>query len=445
MSTLFLLIALLVLVAGAAYLVWHTNPAYTIAVAIVLSPISGHWPALGIPGFAAPDRLLLVGAVLTILLRGPGARDRPRVEVRAVHWFMVAAVAFAVCSAFAAGTLDDKGSTFKILESFGLLPFLIFLLAPSVFRTPEDRNVLLTALVALGGYLGITALVETIGFDALVFPKYILDPNVGIHFGRARGPFVEATTNGLALYVCAAAAVVAITTWRRPLPRFAAGGVALLCLLGTLFTLQRSVWVATIVATLAALVLVARLRRYLVPTVVAGLLVVFGALLWVPGLSDRANERRNQQITVWERKNYNTAALNMVERKPLTGVGWAQFTVVDNDYFELNPDYPLAVTQAGVHNLFLTYAAELGLIGLTLWLVAFLLGIGSALLQRAPPELESWRALLLATTAFVVVLVSFVPPSVFPSLFVWLLAGVVVAGQQMFRSGRIAAERPPAI
>ena len=44
--------------------------------------------------------------------------------------------------------------------------------------------------------------------SALVFPRYIVDPSVGLHFGRARGPFVEAAANGLAMCICAVAAAL---------------------------------------------------------------------------------------------------------------------------------------------------------------------------------------------------------------------------------------------
>src|SRR5438093_1302521 len=75
------------------------------------------------------------------------------------------------------------------------------------------------ALVALGAYLGLTAVFEGLGLDALIVPRYIADPGAGIHFGRARGPFVEAVADGLALFGCGVAAAVAFTHWRAPWAR----------------------------------------------------------------------------------------------------------------------------------------------------------------------------------------------------------------------------------
>ena len=59
----------------------------------------------------------------------------------------------------------------------------------------------------------------------------------------------------------------------------------------------------------------------------------------------------------------------MVEAKPLFGFGWSRFTSDSRDYFQQAFDYPLTATEAGVHNTPLTYAVDLGLVGMTLWLV----------------------------------------------------------------------------
>ncbi len=74
-----------------------------------------------------------------------------------------------------------------------------------IYSTPGRRRWLLGALVVLGAYLGLTVLFEMAGPHALVWPKYILNPNYGIHGGRGRGPFADAVANGFGLYVCALA------------------------------------------------------------------------------------------------------------------------------------------------------------------------------------------------------------------------------------------------
>ena len=162
---------------------------------------------------------------------------------------MALALLWAVGSALLSHTLFQKASGLKIVEAYGAFPFLIFYLAPVIYDTPRRRQMLLTALVILGAYLGLTVLFEMVGPHALVWPKYIDNLNYGIHRGRGRGPFADAVANGFGLYTCGLAACIAVTKWRGS-ARIAAGGVAALCAIGTLLTLERSVWIGVVVATI---------------------------------------------------------------------------------------------------------------------------------------------------------------------------------------------------
>ena len=55
---------------------------------------------------------------------------------------------------------------------------------------------------ALGIYLALTGVAEIAGQWSLVFPRYIADPTLGIHFGRARGPELNSASLGVYLTVC---------------------------------------------------------------------------------------------------------------------------------------------------------------------------------------------------------------------------------------------------
>jgi O-antigen ligase len=150
------------------------------------------------------------------------------------------------------------------------------------------------------------------------------------------------------------------------------------------------------------------------------------ALLVVPGLSEKVTTRANDERTIWDRRNLNQAALNMLEARPLLGFGWFGFPDSSVDYLQQSHDYPLTISKAtAVHNVFLTYAVELGLVGFLLWLGAMAIGVGQALASRGPPDTEQWRIGLLAVAVCFAVVTNFVPPSVFPNLALWLWAGVV--------------------
>ncbi len=412
-----------------ALVVWRIDPAYTLSAAIFLTPFAGNWPQLGIPGPLSPDRLLLGGAIAAVLLRAPPVSQRPRLQITGAHWVLALAALYAVASAFFAGTLFERDPFFKIVDAFGIMPFLVFLIAPLAFREARQRRVLLTTFVVLGVYLGLTVLFETAKLDALVFPKYILDPHYGIHAQRGRGPFVDAVANGLALYTCAVACAIAVSTWRSASTRALAAAVGLLCLVGTFLSLERSVWIGVVLGIGIAMLSTRGLRRYFVPVALAGIAAIAVAVVVIPGLSARVTHRANDSGTVWDRKNLARAAVNMVEAKPLFGFGWSRFTSESRDYFQQAFDYPLTATNAGVHNTPLTYAVDLGLVGMTLWLVGVVGGIGAALTTRGPPDLARWRVGLVAiATAYLVVLNS-VPPTAWLNRSIWLFAGVVYGGR----------------
>jgi len=424
-------------ISAAAYLVWSVHPAYTLCGALALSVCAGNWPLLGLPGALAPDRILFVLGVGAVLLKAPPIRDRPPLRWGAAAWAMAAVLLWALGSAQVSGAIFDRGEMFEILERLGIVPFALFLVAPAAFAAEYHRRVLLGTLVGLGAYLGFTAAMESANAEALVFPRFINDPAVGIHADRARGPFLEAVTNGAGLYAGAIGAAIGLTVWRERWQRAGLLATLALCAAGVLFTETRSVWLGATIATVGTLLLVREIRRWLIPGIVAAVAILALSFALLPGLQEAVTARKNQQGTVYDRKNLSRAAINIVEAKPLIGIGWGRFTRDSADYFEQSPDFPLTASQQVIHNVFLTYAVEMGLIGLVLWVLTVLVGIGSALMLRVGPQLAPWQIGLAAYTIFFLVISNFVFAQVFPNDMLWLLAGVVMAG------GIRSSERAP--
>jgi O-antigen ligase len=430
----YLAVAAVAAVAGLVYLAWHADPAVSFTVGLCLYVFAGRWDRLGLPTILAPDRILLATAIAAVLFN-PTFRRRPlpRHPDPAVA-FMAAAFAFALVSAAASGTLFDRDSAFALVERFGAIPFLLYVAARTAIRTQRQREVVLAGFVVLGGYLGLTALFETLKISPLIIPAYIDDPTIGILPDRARGPFLEPATNGLALFACAGASLIAARTWRSGWARSAAVLVAGLCFAGLLFTLTRQVWVAAIVSSLVVALCMPRLRPWLVPGALTAAAAVAVLVLTIPGLSETVAERRAQQSTIYDRVNLNNAAINAIEAHPLTGVGWQAFRPVTAEYAELHPNIPLtAMGGTVVHNLFLAYGADLGLVGLTLWLVALVLAVGGTLVRRGPPESRPWWALLLGVSLFFGVIAMFEYPQTFSIVLVFLLAGIVRGAQEAAR------------
>ena len=229
----FLAAALLAAAFAGAYVAAQAEPAWLLSAGIAASVLSGNSAYVGLP--IGPDRLLIAAGLFAVVMgdvarrhtRGDGLWGLPRLTF--THWVLVAAAAWALVSAARAGTLTQSAGVFGLLDRFGFVPFAMFFVAPLAFATERQRSILLGTLVALGAYLGLTALFEGVGLRALVFPGYISDPAVGIHFGRARGPFVEAVANGMGLFTCATAAAVGLSRWEGWRARYACWAVIALC------------------------------------------------------------------------------------------------------------------------------------------------------------------------------------------------------------------------
>ena len=262
------------------------EPAWILSGGLALSIFSGNWSYLHVPG--PLDRVVIVTGIITVLVRSFVVADAPRVQVRRVHWILGLLVVYAVGSAAWTNTLSQHQAAFELLDRLGVVPFLLYLVAPVAFATERQRTILLGTLAAVGAYLGATAFFEMIGPHSLVFPKFILDPALGIHDGRARGPFLEAGADGLAMFCCAVAAVMLLDRPRKRWIRWAVIAIAGLCLLGLVLTLTRQVWAGAAAGALLASVGSRRLRRHLPAAMIAGVVVIGGALLVIPGPAGQA-------------------------------------------------------------------------------------------------------------------------------------------------------------
>lgn len=446
----------LLLLVGA--ILWELPPAVMACGAIALAVFSGNWSTMGLPGFPlVPDRLLLAGALIALLLKSPGAVGTPRLRVRSVHLLMLVTVLYVLASGIADGEIDNKTGLFGLLDQVGAIPFLMFLVAPAIFSGARERDWLLATLVGLGAYIGLTAIFETVGPHALVFPRYIRNVDLSRGVAQATGPFSAVVTEGFGCYACAIASIIAMLRWPRPW-RYVALFVALVSLLGTFMSLERGVWIGAVAGAVAVAVAAREVRRWVIPGTVISAVVIGAALTLFPSsLGAATTTRINNRYSVWDRENQTGAAMRMIEDKPLLGFGWNNYVNTALPYFRQSPNYPLVgypsslnpaalgstaprdpVTgrtvpvglsslSLGLHDTYLAYAVELGLIGACLWLATVVWGLGGVLLRRGPPELRPWRLGLLALTVCYLVIAAVDPLNQnFTQLLVWTWAGVAV-------------------
>jgi O-antigen ligase len=424
---------------------WQLPPTVTMCAAIVLTIFSGAWSYMGLGGIPI-DRLLVVLLFLQILLRAPGMAHVPRIQIRNVHLLMALTLVYALGSAAIAGTLGSEQGLLLLVDVFGIAPFLLFLLAPSVFSDQRARDLLLITLVGLGAYLGVTAIFESVGPSSLVFPRYIHAADIAARGGlKIGGPFQSSVPEGFANFACAVAAVMAMNRWRSLEARCFAGFVALACVLGCFLTLERGVWIAAVAGAGAAALTTRQGRRWLLPA--AGVAAVAVAVLLVasPQLSERTSGRASYEQSVWDRKNQNAAGLRMLATRPLLGFGFDRYETESVDYFRQPQTYPMTGYVHDIvigvpdpilplHNTYLSYAVELGLIGALLWLGFVLTALGEGVLRRGPPALRPWKIGLLAISVFFLIVSLFDPHTApFPVMLLLIWAGVAVGSEPLAR------------
>jgi putative inorganic carbon (hco3(-)) transporter len=373
------LLALAVVVLAGCYLLSRFDLSVIVVAALFLQLFSGNWSLMNIP--IPLDRVVLAVALIVIVVKGARWVSARRLVLRPLHLAMLCAATWAVASAIIAGTLTSHLGFYALLDRFGIIPFAMFTLSPLIFGTAKQRNNLLTGLVAIGLYLGATGVFEGLHIWRLVFPSYIANPSLGIQFGRARGPFLESTGDGFCILCGMVAAAIALRSWRSEWARLACCATIVLGGGALFFTLTRSVWIGGFLGIVGALLLTRQTRRILVPILLVGTLVVVATLTVSPSIRSETIGRTESQSPVWDRENTDLAALKIISEYPLTGVGWENFINVSAKYMRQQPDYPITGVGLEVHNIFLSHAADLGIPGLLLWLLA----LGGALWRAFSP------------------------------------------------------------
>ncbi len=330
------------------------------------------------------DRVLLGGLLIVYLVK----RRLGLADPKPVAWPDVAMLLLAivlVASFFSSNwELDAAGkvSLWQLVAGF-LMPMIVYWIAR---QSPIDQRTLVTTyvvLVLMGVYLSVTALAEITKQWWLVYPSYIADPTVGIHFGRARGPMVGSQTLGLYLDVC----LLCLWMMRRHVGRV---GTLILILLIPLFlaaiyvTYTRCVWIGAGLCGLLVLALPMSNRRRAVFVSSALAVAVFVAVFQWESLirMEREGGAAGSELSAKSRVSFAYVSWKMFLDAPLLGVGYGQFQQAARPYLSDRTTslYLEDIRNEPNHNTPLAMLTETGLIGFGLFL-AILVGW----------TIQSWR------------------------------------------------------
>ncbi len=340
-------------------------------------------------GLLAIDRLAflaLVGAWLLELSNGKRTIGRLGLTEFLMLCFIILSIASAVIP-HALPAINEDGIPRPLLDlimSSAFLPFAGFVLARQILTDEASVKALLWFLAIFGIYLALTNIFWLTGPKSLVWPQDIFDESIKTHLGRARGIFINAAITGYALIVCF---VAAMHLARQPKQKWRPLLIvsSILMLVGIGLTQTRSAWLAAVmVVVFSALVMKGWRRWYLI--MIVGLLALVVANWQQFSSSDREQGGVASTNETEDRLNAAATAIWAIKQEPFFGWGLGVFPSVNTIHHQAWGNTPW---QRGYgifpHDTQLGIGAELGLIGLGLWILI----IGSMLFTSR----RAWKAL----------------------------------------------------
>jgi O-antigen ligase len=379
---------------------------------------------------------VLAGSWLATMATRRGSR---RDLTSHVPWLTGALVAFLAWSGMSAFWAESPSAASRSTFRFALDAMLI----PIVFWAVRERKhvVWLFGVFVVGTLLsvlwGLTHGKGAGGASAL-------------QVGRLSGANVEANELATLLVVCSVFAIVlALVLKRAPMARGLAVVAALAGMAAFFGTFSRAGLIALGVVILAGCVYAGKARRAFVVSLVIGVVLV-GAV-FLQDTSSGAVQRltsstTNGRSSIWK------VGLRMVRANPIIGVGSGNYTVAEPHYFltspgEIQAGEFIVDTPYNAHNIYLQAWAEMGIIGLALFLSVIVLSIRAAVkavtLFRASGEQSMeilGRALVIALAG--ILAADFFAPDQY-SKQLWLLLAIGPALLALARRSPVARSHAP--
>jgi O-antigen ligase len=312
----------------------------------------------------SPDRLVF-GMILILYLMRASTEVEGRVRANLLEKLFFCFACVGTISWLIAGS-DAQGDNFRwltTLANLSYVPLLTYFMARRLPCGPWMIRKVMGVFSVIGVYLALTALCEHWGFDRFVIPDYILNPNLGIQYGRARGPFLSSTVDGGILLI-SFLALMFLSSLKTGIKRWIMFSLSLLVAVAIYFTETRSIWIG-LAAILFTLFLVrGQMRKP------AGIILCILALAFVAGVGSMFSLYENTLFSKrpetidYRFANYATT-FNMFSRNPLFGIGYGNFNKLWTQYFVGAND--IGNLEDGNHSTLLGIFAELGLLGFTLY------------------------------------------------------------------------------
>lgn len=387
----------------------------------------------------------MVGALVLWMDRNP---DRPR-GMDAIEWAMALYLTWNVYSMISpheyGATQEIPTGSARIVTGMPmevwrliliqmLLPLVLYRVGRSAFDRAAVVRALLWTILIFAAYSAAMSIMQFSGPTELVWPRYIVEDQIWI--GRAAGVFRQPNVNGWLLAIGLAIAMLLLSrrsepTWRR----WFAFVVAVACGYGIYLTHTRAAWLSgVLVLIIGALIARGYRKGFIIAICLVASVVVANWSVFTS--SDRKAGGVGEVGEVQDRLNANQTALWAFARKPFAGWGIGRFQAVNTYHHQQwAPDVPW-IRGYGIvsHGNELGILAELGVIGLALWICVLALIIRRLwTAYRTLPDHDLCGKPLAVTAIMAVAALICTGSAVdlrlfeFPLLPVFLLTGILVS------------------
>lgn len=418
-------VALLVVAAG---LVWGAiyarrgSLAFGGAALVVVAYVLGYnfWNLHVGPLPLTLDRIVLVGLLGAFALQWRWGRIHSK-PLCGADWLLAAllvilAASLATAGAPAASATNTFSPTWRLVMSF-IVPGLLYWIVRETTLSHRAWIGAMAVLSAMGIYLALTGVAEIAGQWSLVFPRYIADPTLGIHFGRARGPELNSASLGVYLTICLWCGWFLRPEVRRTWQLVLLGALPLMAL-AIYLTYTRSTWIGLAASAVVVGYLQLAKSWRLPVLMLAGLVGVFVvAATWQSVVDlEREGTGSESEHSVDQRTSFAYVSWKMFKDHPVFGVGFGRFYDQKLPYLsDRSQEFELeSLRQLHHHNTLLSLLTETGMFGLAAFLALLAAWARSAWSLVGDAKLAVWQCsqglLMLA------VLVAYLSSAVFHDL-----------------------------
>jgi len=378
---------LIVLISSVVVLLWvrgtlsarsgHAGlPAVVMALWIVASAALGpYFYVLRIPGgFDLTIERLFFVLMLYFLLSGlfsgkVNVRNDVGIEIL-MGLFTLICVVSMIRTGFTASSPNYPSPWFIFITGY-FFPFIVFVFAKHFITNANDLEIILKSLFYFGIYLCITAFFEYFNLRQFVLPRYIANPEIGLHLDRARGPFLNAAMNGvgiLAGFISGIHLIEKKTGFARIRYQF----LLSLFFPAVFFTLTRSVYLSFLI------VLFLFIGWYKTPFPKWKLISLPLTIVLIVGManSHRLFSKERREGGVYQKSEIETRialierSISMIADRPFIGVGLAQFVPASVKIYKGRIPYIAENDMESFqHNHLLGLTVELGVGGVSVYLL----------------------------------------------------------------------------